>query len=93
MLRLSDVVSAVVFVVESENISDISLSAVKVLSFKGAKGCVIYGCFNALDNSNAALAAISADDKSGILYCLRNNYTVSHRRVADVFKMCIFQRL
>ena len=85
VLGLADVVSSVVFVVSSENIADISLSAVKVLSFKCEKGCVGCGCFNASDNSNAALAAVSADDNVGILYCLRKNSTVSHTHVSGVF--------
>ena len=42
VLGLADFVSAVFFVVASENIVDSSSSAVKMLSLKGAKGCV--GC-------------------------------------------------
>ena len=64
-----------------------------MLSFKGEKGFVGYGCFNVSDNFNAALSAVSADDNVGILYCLGKNYTVSHTHVADVFVMCIFQHL
>ena len=82
MLCLSDVGSSAVLVVEYGNVADSSLSAVKLLSFKGTKGCVGCGCFNALDNSNAFLADVSADDNFGIFYCLGNNSTVSHTSVA-----------
>ena len=93
MLGLAYVGSAVVFVVASENIVDSSLSNIKVLSLKGEKGCVGCGFFNALDNSNSSLSAVSADDNVVILYCLGKNSTVSHTRVADVFVMCIVQHL
>ena len=56
-----------------------------MLSLKVEKGCVGCGCFNALDNYNSALAAVSADDNVGILYCLGNNSTVSHTHVSGVF--------
>ena len=83
------------FVVLYENIADSSLSAFKVLSFKVEKGYVGFGCFNASDNSNAALSTVSADDNVGILYCLGKNPTVSHThtRVADIFAMCIVRHL
>ena len=58
LLGLADVGSAVVFVAASENIAGNSLIAVKVLLFKGTRGCI--GCvwFNASDNSNAALFTV-----------------------------------
>ena len=84
MLGLADVVIAIIFVVVSDNIADSSLISVKVLSFKGEKVCVGCGFFNASDNSNAALAAVLADDNVGILYCLVEDSTVSHICVADV---------
>ena len=59
-----------------------------MLSLKVEKGCVGCGCFNALDNYNSALAAVSADDNVGILYCLGKNSNVSHTHVADVFVIC-----
>ena len=81
------------FVFAYDNIADNSLSDVNVFSVKGAKDCVVCGCFNASDNSNAALDAVSADDNVGILYCLGKNSTVSHTRSADVFVMCIVHHL
>ena len=47
VMGLSDVGSDLVFVVASKSIVDISLSAVKVFSLKGEKGCVGFGCFHA----------------------------------------------
>ena len=73
------------FVFSYDNIADNSLSDVNVFLVKGEKGCVVCGCFNASDNSNSALDAVSADDNLGILYCLGKNSTVSHTHSADVF--------
>ena len=61
--------------------------------FKGEKCCAWCGCFNASDNSNAALAAVLSDDNVSILDCLGKNSNFSNTRVADVFVMCIVQHL
>ena len=88
VLGVADVGSAVVVVVASENIVDSSMSDVKVLSLQGELFFVGYGCFNASDNSNAALAAVFYDYNFGILYCFGKNSTVSHTRVDD-FSECV----
>ena len=66
-------------------ISESSLSAVMVLSLKGAYGMLVCGCRNASVSCKVARVAVSADDKLGILNCFGKNFTVSHTRVADVF--------
>ena len=66
-------------------ISDIYLSAVMVLSLKGAQGVLVCRCRNTSVSSNAARVAVSADDKIGMLNCFGSNFTASHTRVAAVF--------
>ena len=58
-------------------ISESSLNAVMVLSLKGAYGRSACGCCNASVSTNAALVAVSADDRIDILSFFRNNLTVS----------------
>ena len=68
-------------------ISERFLSAVVILSLKGAYVRSVCGCCNDSVSSNAARVAVSADDKIGILNCFGKNFTVSHIRVAAVFVM------
>ena len=45
----------------------------------------VCGCRNASVSYKYVCAAVSADDKLGILNYFRKNFTVSHTRVAAVF--------
>ena len=66
-------------------ISESSLSAVMVLSLKGAYGRSACGCCNSYISYNAARVAVLDDDKIRILNSFGKNFTVSHTHVAAFF--------